>query len=65
MAIYLLWKADPGKFGPSMPVRKQTLRTCPQGHQYYKSTDCPSCPICEDARKAKDQFLSKLSALCG
>ena len=45
-----------------MPPTKQTFRTCPQGHQYYKSTDCPSCPICEEARIPKDQFLSQLSA---
>ena len=29
---------------------KKTLRTCLQGHQYYKSSDCPVCPICEGMR---------------
>jgi hypothetical protein len=26
---------------------KGTLRICPNGHRYYKSSDCPTCPICE------------------
>lgn len=39
-----------------------TLRTCPKGHQYYKSSDCPTCPICEAERKPKDGFLSLLGA---
>jgi hypothetical protein len=41
---------------------KKNLRTCPKGHQYYKSSDCPTCPICEEERKPKDGFLSLLSA---
>jgi len=40
----------------------KTLRTCSKGHQYYKSSDCPSCPICEQERKPADGFLSSLSA---
>ena len=42
--------------------QKKTLRTCKQGHQYYKSTDCPTCPICEAAKKTTEGFLSTLSA---
>lgn len=38
------------------------LRTCPNGHQYYKSSDCLTCPICEAKRKPKDGFLSLLGA---
>jgi len=38
------------------------LKTCPQGHQFSKSSDCPSCPTCENARKPETGFLSKLSA---
>jgi len=41
---------------------KKTLRTCKNGHQYYKSSDCPTCPICEEAKKPKDGFLSLLHA---
>jgi predicted RecB family nuclease len=38
------------------------LRTCENGHSYYKSSDCPTCPICESQRKPKTGFLSLLSA---
>jgi hypothetical protein len=44
-----------------MPARKN-LRTCSRGHAYYKSSDCPTCPICEQEHKPKDGFLSLLSA---
>ena len=40
---------------------KKTLRVCPKGHEYYKSTECPTCPICEAARKPKEGFLALLS----
>ncbi|TKJ05837.1 hypothetical protein FC695_07795 [Bacillus cereus] len=43
-------------------VTEKTLRTCEQGHEYYKSSDCPTCPVCEKARKPKEGFLSLLSA---
>ncbi len=39
-----------------------TLKTCPEGHKFYKSSDCPSCPICEEERKPKDSFLALLVA---
>lgn len=38
------------------------LRTCEKGHQYYKSSDCPTCPTCEQERKPSSGFLSLLSA---
>jgi predicted RecB family nuclease len=41
---------------------KGTLRTCKKGHQFYKSSDCPTCPICEAERKPKDGFLSLIAA---
>jgi predicted RecB family nuclease len=41
---------------------KKDLRTCKNGHEYYKSSDCPTCPICEKERKPVDSFLSLLSA---
>ena len=40
----------------------KSLRTCPQGHQYYKSSDCPTCPVCEKERAPKEGFLSLLAA---
>lgn len=43
-----------------MPAKR--LRTCQNGHQYYKSSDCPTYPICEAERKPKTGFLSLLSA---
>ncbi|WP_410989622.1 RNA polymerase alpha subunit C-terminal domain-containing protein [Bacillus cereus] len=43
-------------------VTEKTLRTCEQGHEYYKSSDCPTCPVCEKERKPKEGFLSLLSA---
>ena len=45
-----------------MTTQTKTLRTCSKGHQYYKSSDCPTCPVCEEERKPKDRFLSLLSA---
>ncbi|MEO6301855.1 MAG: RNA polymerase alpha subunit C-terminal domain-containing protein [Bacteroidia bacterium] len=45
-----------------MAALKKELRVCPKGHKYYKSSDCPTCPICEEERKPKNGFLSLLSA---
>lgn len=39
---------------------KGILKTCEKGHQFYKSSDCPVCPVCEEERKPKDNFLSYL-----
>lgn len=41
---------------------KATLRKCPKWHAYYKSSDCPTCPTCEQKHKPKEGFLSLLSA---
>lgn len=41
---------------------KGTLKTCKKGHQFYKSSDCPTCPICEEERKPKESFLSQIGA---
>lgn len=41
---------------------KRTLKTCKEGHQFYKSSDCPACPACEEKRKPKDSFLSLIAA---
>lgn len=41
---------------------KKILKMCKNGHQFYKSSDCPTCPICEEERKPKDNFLSLLGA---
>ncbi|WP_226526986.1 RNA polymerase alpha subunit C-terminal domain-containing protein [Metabacillus niabensis] len=45
-----------------MTNSKKTKRTCKNGHVYEKSSDCPTCPICEKERKPETGFLSILSA---
>lgn len=44
-----------------MATAKQ-LKICSKGHRFYKSSDCPTCPICEKQRKPEKGFLSMLSA---
>lgn len=39
-----------------------TLRTCKKGHTYSKSTDCPTCPICEREKTPEAEFLASLGA---
>jgi predicted RecB family nuclease len=41
---------------------KKSLRICPQGHRYYKSSSCPVCPVCEGKVKPEAQFLSLIAA---
>jgi len=48
--------------GLKMAVTKGTLRTCPNGHSYYKSSSCPVCPICEKQREPAADFLKLLGA---
>lgn len=45
-----------------MAALKKELRLCPKGHKYYKSSDCPTCPVCEEEIKPKNGFLSLLGA---
>ncbi|MCG7336884.1 RNA polymerase alpha subunit C-terminal domain-containing protein [Sporosarcina sp. ACRSM] len=45
-----------------MAKSEKTLRVCDNGHEYEKSSDCPTCPICEQERKPESGFLSTLSA---
>lgn len=45
-----------------MTTSEKKLKICSKGHKYYKSSDCPTCPTCEQERKPADGFLSKLSA---
>jgi predicted RecB family nuclease len=42
--------------------QKKQLKFCREGHKFFKSSDCPTCPICEAERKPKDSFLSLLVA---
>lgn len=47
--------------GKHMSAEK-TLRTCEKGHQFYKSSDCKSCPICDKESKPETGFLSIVSS---
>ena len=40
----------------------KNLRICSKGHEYHKSSDCPTCPVCEKERKPGAGFLSLISA---
>jgi DNA-directed RNA polymerase alpha subunit len=44
-----------------LTTSKIQLRICSKGHQFYKSSDCPTCPICEKERKPDNGFLALLS----
>jgi uncharacterized protein YdhG (YjbR/CyaY superfamily) len=43
-------------------AKAKSSRTCSKGHRYYKTTDCPTCPVCERARKPSEGFLASLAA---
>jgi predicted RecB family nuclease len=43
-----------------MPAKR--LKICDRGHKFYKSSDCPSCPICAAEDKPETGLLSLLSA---
>lgn len=40
----------------------KTLTICPNGHRFYKTANCNTCPRCEAARKPESVFLAALSA---
>lgn len=41
---------------------RKTLKTCANGHRFEKSSDCPTCPVCEQLRAPTDGFLAHLGA---
>lgn len=41
---------------------QNTLRTCDKGHQYYKSSDCATCPVCQTERGKSAGVFAGLSA---
>ncbi|WP_066072479.1 RNA polymerase alpha subunit C-terminal domain-containing protein [Neobacillus soli] len=45
-----------------MTTSEKNLRICEKGHKYFKSSDCPTCPTCEQERRPANGFLSMLSA---
>lgn len=40
----------------------KTLKICEKGHQFFKSSNCPVCPVCEKDKKSDKEFLQKISA---
>ena len=55
-------RASHDEWESAMATIPRTARTCPKGHRFQKSSDCPVCPICEAERKPTDGFLSELNA---
>jgi len=37
-------------------------KVCAQGHVFYKSSDCPTCPTCEAAKRPSGGFMAELAA---
>lgn len=46
----------------TMTIQAKTLRVCKNGHRYYKSSDCPVCPICAQENQPAEGLLSRLGA---
>jgi predicted RecB family nuclease len=46
----------------AMKPEKGSRRVCPEGHVYYKSSDCPACPKCESARQPEAGFMLAVAA---
>jgi hypothetical protein len=45
-----------------MASLSRTKRTCRQGHVYFKSSSCPTCPECERNHVPASDFLRLVSA---
>jgi predicted RecB family nuclease len=43
-------------------MSQKTERICKKGHHYFKSSDCPTCPVCEEERKAEAGIFAGLAA---
>ena len=43
-------------------AQKKKLHTCVNGHNFKKSSECRTCPICEKETKLANPFLEKFSA---
>jgi DNA-directed RNA polymerase alpha subunit len=37
-------------------------KRCPAGHLFFKSSDSPVCPVCEESRRAADLLFGRLAA---
>lgn len=45
-----------------MAATPKTLRICDKGHRYYKSTDCATCPRCEQEKSPSTGFMAGLAS---
>lgn len=45
-----------------IPEKKTKPKVCSNGHQYYKTIESPSCPVCARQQKSMKDFISALSA---
>lgn len=45
-----------------MTSQVSNKRTCKKGHHYFKTSDCPTCPICEREHKPQSGLLFVVSA---
>ncbi len=43
-------------------MRAKQKRVCTRGHVYYKSSDYPTCPVCEKSRLSGKGLIPGLSA---
>lgn len=43
-------------------TRRSIERTCPNGHRFVKTSDCPTCPQCEALKALKNGWMAQLSA---
>jgi uncharacterized protein YdhG (YjbR/CyaY superfamily) len=50
------------KAGPSKSARMKSAKVCPNGHPFTKTSDCPTCPVCEKEKRLPDPLLAGLSA---
>ncbi len=39
---------------------KKQLNICPRGHRFFKSSDCPVCPVCEKEKQTDNYFVPGL-----
>ena len=45
-----------------MSTNIKNQKTCKKGHHYFKTSDCSTCPICEQEHKPQSGLLSILAA---
>ena len=45
-----------------MTASESNVRTCENGHEFEKTSDCPTCPICEAERAPETGIFSTLSS---